>query len=56
MNIIGLGVTCLPRDPISICLNSMEVDGLFEDVKFLNVSFSGMDWAVSPEFENFQAN
>ena len=37
----GLGVTCLPRDPRFAGSNPAEVDGFFQDVKFLSTSPPG---------------
>ena len=38
----GLGVTCSPRDPKFACSNLAEVDGFFQDVKFLSTSPLGV--------------
>ena len=35
VGLIGLRVTCLPRDPRFAGSNPAEVDGFFQDVKFL---------------------
>ena len=48
----GLGVTCSPRDPRFVGSNSAEVDGFFQDVKFLSTSPPGgsLNWG-GPESE-----
>ena len=39
--LVGLGVTCSPRDPKFACSNLAEVDGFFQDVKILSTSPPG---------------
>ena len=41
INLVGLGVTCPPRDPRFAGSNPAVVDGFFQDVKILGTSPPG---------------
>ena len=49
--LVGLGVTCSPRDPRFACSNLAEVDGFFQDVKILSTSPPGgtLSWGTGSE-------
>ena len=51
VGLVGLGVTCSPRDPRFAGSNPAEVDGFFEDVKILSTNSPGGTLAVGPETE-----
>ena len=49
VGLVGLGVTCSPRDSRFAGLNPAEVDGFFQDVKILRTSPPGGTLSWGPE-------
>ena len=53
IGVVGLGVTCSPRDPRFAISNPAEVDEFFQDVKILSTSPPGETLKLGgPESEN----
>ena len=51
ISIVGIGVTCSPRDPRLTGLNPTEFDVFFQDVKILSTSPPGGTLSWVPESE-----